>query len=50
MEVSANEFGDFFRMQGYVVTERAVVEASELLDNTVDHSPGEDAVSLTQKR
>ena len=46
MEVAADEFGDLLRMEGYVVAERAVIETSELRDDSVDHSLGEDAVFL----
>ena len=44
MEVAADEFGDLLRMEGYVVAERAVIETSELRDDTIDHGLGEDAV------
>ena len=46
MEVPADELGDLLGMEGYVVAEGAVVEASELRDDTVDHGLGEDAVAL----
>lgn len=44
MEVAADELSDLLGMKGYVLTEGAVVETSELLDDTIDHGLGEDAV------
>ena len=34
MEVPADEFSDLLRMEGYVVAERAVIETSELRNDT----------------
>lgn len=49
MEVTADELSDLLGMEGYVVAEGAVVEASELRDDTVDHGLGEDAVALEDR-
>ena len=49
MEVSANKLGDFFGMESNVMAEGAVVETSELRDDAVNHSLGEDAVLLKDR-
>lgn len=46
MEVAADELSDLLGMESYVVAERAVIETSELRNDTIDHSLGEDAVLL----